>query len=74
MDLVGGVVAYLVIWVVVLFMVLPFGVLLATAITLFVVPCGYMILYDLGRSLAVEVRRRLGRAPGALAGGRTASG
>lgn len=26
MDLVGGVVAYLVIWVVVLFMVLPFGV------------------------------------------------
>jgi multidrug efflux pump subunit AcrB len=53
---------------------LAFGVLLATVITLFVVPCGYLILDDVGRWIGAEVRRRLGRAPDPLAAGRTASG
>jgi hypothetical protein len=46
---------------------LAFGVLLATVITLFVVPCGYLILDDVGRWIGTEVRRRLGRAPDPLA-------
>jgi Cu/Ag efflux pump CusA len=38
---------------------LAFGVVFATAITLFVVPCGYLILDDLSGSLG----RLLGRPP-----------
>jgi multidrug efflux pump subunit AcrB len=53
---------------------LAFGVVLATAITLFVVPCGYLILDDLGRLGRGLLRRRLERAPEPTAAPETTGG
>ena len=42
---------------------LAFGVVMATAVTLFIVPCGYLILDDVKGLLRDSLQRWLGRGP-----------